>query len=163
MVAKRDCVRTAHDCHPITVMSCVYRGWAALRAASLQPWLTQVMPRSMFGFLAGRDVEEYLYEMGVAIEAAQQYPDCEIAGIALDVTKAFNYIPRAAALRILCSMGLPPAFAHMWRQNLARITRRVRLGGTFSKACVSSSGFPEGCPLSPIAMLAVAAVWHKVT
>ena len=163
MIAKCPNPSTAGDCRPITIFSCVYRAWCSARATTLQPWLISIMPAAMRGFIAGRHLEDFLYQLALDIEAAQQGLTGPLVGMSLDITKAFNYIPRAAAFAILAQLGMPPWLIQSWRNNLHRLTRRAKVAGTMSRAVHSCTGFPEGCPLSPIAMLAIGAAWHQVT
>ena len=163
MIAKCLNPSSSNDCRPITVLSCVYRCWMSARASSMQSWLAKIMPAEMRGFLAGRHLDDFLYGLSLDIEAAHQGLAGPLLGMSLDITKAFNYIPREAAFAILGRLGLADWLISAWRSNLSRLHRRAKVSGTLSRAVLSCTGFPEGCPMSPIAMLAIGTVWHRVT
>ena len=99
MIAKCLNPQSAGDCRPITVLSCIYRAWTSARAASLQSWLVQVMPASMRGFLSKRHLEDFLYKLGLDIEAAQQGLTGPLLGMSLDMTQGFQLHPTPCRVR----------------------------------------------------------------
>ena len=71
-----------------------------------------------------------------------------------DVIKAFNcFQPRQPIMAIARRVGLPATLLTPWSAFLQNMTRRFLIRGTVSSAVPSDSGFPEGWPLSPLAML----------
>eukprot|EP00973_Karenia_brevis_P079296 11003709-Karenia_brevis.AAC.1 len=56
------------DLRPITVMSCVYRLWAARRLKDLRTWQESWIPLGLHGFRAGHSVQDIFWKLGLAVE-----------------------------------------------------------------------------------------------
>ena len=87
-----------------------------------------------------------------------------IAGMSLDLVKAFNLLPRLPIRKLCLRLGVPPEWINTWFGHLKNVGRRFQIQGHLSEPLFSTTGFPEGDPLSIIAMLAICFVfdWHLI-
>ena len=79
----------------------------------------------------------------------------ELSGVALDLRRAFNMIPRPPARCLLGLLGLPPAIADFWLKGLPLVRRSFSVGGSLSSGLQSTTGTPEGDPMSVLCMFAI--------
>ena len=70
------------------------------------------------------------------------------AGIVLDSVKTFSCLHRGLLGKLMIKIGAPPWLWQCWENALAAMTRRVQVDGHHYQANVSSTGIPEGDPLS---------------
>ena len=75
--------------------------------------------------------------------------------------KAFNNLPRLPLLAIAAWVGFPANIIRPWTSFLARTSRRFQVHQSVSCEVLSTSGFPEGDPMSPIAMVLADWVFHR--
>lgn len=88
----------------------------------------------------------------------------EICGSTMDLTKAFNLIPRKPAELILLRLGFPSEVLSFWMHNLSHLSRSLQFAGVQGPCVESTCGFPEGDSLSILAMIAVSVVsYYSVT
>ena len=145
---------SAAQARPITIMSCLYRLWGRVVCLhAIRRW-SLVLPRPIMGFLKGRSAVDLSYWMRQEIEQALHWGH-ELSGVALDLRKAFNLIPRQPARHLLRLLGLPPAITDFWLKGLPLIRRSFSVGGTLSPGLGSTTGAPEGDPMSVLSMLAI--------
>ena len=95
-----------------------------------------------------------------SVESAQA-TSAPLAGLVLDLTKAFNLLPRLPCLGLALRFGLNYGTACAWAGALAQMTRRFWIDGSVSQGVPSNRGFPEGCGLSCLAMLVLNQAWHS--
>ena len=117
------------------------------------------LPPELHGFVPGREAEELWYSIQLQVELCSQ-GGFDILGISTDVIKAFNHLPRRPVFRIAGQIGLPPRLLTPWASFLAGMTRRFKVRESLSLPVPAVTGFPEECPLSPLAMLLVDWAYH---
>ena len=83
-----------------------------------------------------------------------------IAGIILDLTKAFNTVPRFPVFAVARLMGVHEAVLKGWAGALGQLERRFVVRGSYSDPVPSSCGMPEGCALSCLGMILLNQVFH---
>lgn len=85
-----------------------------------------------------------------------------VAGPALDIIKAFNVLTRQLLTSLLTHLGYDPSVAAAWLSALHDMKRHVIVQGVGS---VSTTGIPEGDPVSIVGMYVVSlpANWELVT
>ncbi len=136
---------------PITVLSMCYRVWATIRAKQCLRAIAQIAPHSIQGNLPGRSPKQVWYHLQMVMEHAQSY-QLPLAGMILDIVKCFNMLPREPLLEIGIGIGLPAEVIRPWTAALGGIQRRFQIRGNTGQPILSTSGFPEGCPMSVVAM-----------
>ena len=145
---------------PITVLTLPYRVWASIRARQCLSWLAKFAPDGMHGNIPGKSTVGVWWSLALQIEAATQQGR-KVSGFLTDLTKAFNNLPRPVVYACAIHYGLPISFVRSWHQALSSIRHFVVAGAT-SGPVWSSNGYPEGDPLSVVAMVLVNLTMHIV-
>ena len=144
---------------PITVLTLPYRVWASIRAKQCLQWLSQFAPEGMHGNVPGKSTVGVWWSLSLQIEAATQQGK-QVSGFLTDLTKAFNNLPRPAVFACALHYGLPLAFVRTWHSALSNLQRHFVVGGAVSGPIWSSNGYPEGDPLSVVAMVLLNLAMH---
>lgn len=158
-IAKR---RDAHEeshYRPITLFSMLFRCWAKLRTKHMINQLAQYMPAEALGFLPHREAAEVWLLLQGQIEVMLAY-DEHYCGLSSDVRRAFNHIGRPQVFKMGQHVGLPSSLLCAWQGFLSNFERRFDVRGCIGKPIKSDSGFPEGDPMSIVAMLMVNWGYH---
>ena len=133
---------------PITVLSGLYRLWARMRTAVLVdhcvkfslPLVSPRLPTSVM----------WTYNSLVLQEASVGARP--VAGCVFDIVKAFNLLCRSIVFALCEHFGFPGPILHAWKSALHSLGRTVLINGWIGGFQVSSTGYPEGDPLSILAM-----------
>lgn len=144
---------------PITVTSMLFRVYAGIRAGQLLYQLSQVTGHFQCGFARGRKSADVWFFVNICVELALQ-SQTPVHGFVADLTKAYNYLPRHPVFRVLQHCGVPRWFLSMWENYLLDFDRRFVVRKGVSSSISSVTGFPEGCPLSCVAMSCIDWLWH---
>ena len=151
---------TPQQFRPITVLTLPYRVWASIRAKQCLQWLAQFAPEGMHGNVPGKSTVGVWWSLSMEIEAATQQGH-QVSGFLTDLTKAFNNLPRAAVYACALHYGLPLAFVRSWHKSLSNLQRHFVVGGAVSGPVWGSNGYPEGDPLSVVAMVLLNLAMHS--
>ena len=84
-----------------------------------------------------------------------------IAGFSTDLVKAFNNLPRQPVFEVGAHVGLSACLITPWRGFVEGSTRHFLVRQTVGRGLQSSCGFPDKCPLSPLAMVLVDLLYHR--
>eukprot|EP00435_Cladocopium_sp_Y103_P022951 s31_g5.t1 len=159
-LAKVDTPMEVGHFRPITVFSNVYRLWSSVVA---RHWLRAVSS-SVDAFLCGNTVGgraamvwRYVLEQ---VENAHREGG-EVCGFSADIVKAFNVLPRLPALAAVKMMGVDHATLTAWAGALNGFKRHFVIQGSYFCGVTSVNGFPEGCALSCLAMMALTEIFHR--
>ena len=152
LLRKEDGIPEWNSVRPISVASVVYRVWSRIRTkqllalcqlSSLPTVGPRLSTRSLWGYVADYDAEEM---------HAGKAP----SGLVLDIVKAFNVLCRPMVGDVMKHCGIDGALVDAWLRALDGMERYVLVAGTVYRADpylrVSSTGVPEGDPLSVVAM-----------
>ena len=151
---------TVMQYRPICVLSIVYRTWSSIRAKEALQYLVNIAPPTLYGNLPGRSAGCVWYQMQLAVEQAH-VDSTPLVGALLDLSKAFNTLPRPPVFALAIRLGLPRALVVAWSGAVAKLARRFRVRGATGPPLASFTGFPEGCALSCVAMLLVDFALHR--
>ena len=151
---KHDRAQTAADYRPICIFSIVYRCWASLRAREMLQWLSMIAPPNLMGSCPGRDSASLWYQLACLIEEGN-CSDSTWAGHIADLSKCFNNLPRIPTMLLAHKYGIPPKLCRTWQAAIGAMPRRFLANGAVSCEHYSSNGFPEGDPLSVVAMMLI--------
>ena len=149
----------ANGFRPICLFSIIYRTWAGIRARQVLAALRSIVPDGLFGFVPGREATELWYSVQLEVELSI-LGGTRLLGLSTDVVKAFNCLPRAPLLLLAAQLGCPRRLLGPWSSFLEVTERRFMIRQQVSEAVLSTSGFPEGCPLSPVAMVFADWAYH---
>ena len=137
---------------PIVLLSLIYRVWSGIRSRQILRQLAPLLPQDCLGFVPGRETTEYWYHIQTQIELCCQGA-FDLYGMSCDVVKAFNNLPRFPIARMASHIGLPEHITRPWFAFADGLRRHFLVRDCLSRGISSSSGFAEGCPLSPVAMV----------
>ena len=159
LLSKQNGRTDAHGYRPICLYSIVYRTWAGLRARQTLNALKYCVPEGLHGFVPGREATTLWYSIQAEIELCAQ-GEAPLLGFSTDIIKCFNNLPRLPLLTLAAQLGIPWQVLNPWASFLDQTERRFHIRGQVSSPLKSTSGFPEGCPLSPVAMLLADVAYH---
>ena len=157
---KRNGRDDVHGYRPICLFSIVYRTWSGIRARQCLRFLSEVMPGTAHGFLPHREAAELWLCLEAQIEGACQ-SQTGLAGFTTDLVKAFNNLPRDPLLEVASRCGIPQDILRPWKSFLNQVGRRFMIRRCVGPRIGSSSGYPEGCPLSTVAMCVANLIYHR--
>eukprot|EP00435_Cladocopium_sp_Y103_P062636 s587_g24.t1 len=148
------CVGAGHPTQfrPIVLLSLLYRMWASASAKAFLPTLLSMMPEHVFGYIPGKRATDLWSLLQLAIDVAGVSQQA-LVGYNADLIKCFNRLPRHPLLTLLVHLGLPVDTMHAWQRALDGLERRFRINSDVGPKRMSETGFPEGDPLSCVAML----------
>ena len=150
-LAKSQDSRQVQHFRPITVLSMVYRVWSTIRTKQCLDIIAYLAPNSMQGSLPKRSSKNVWYHLQELIEHTFA-GEGQAAGAVIDIVKCFNCLPREPLLAIGIHIGLCSSVIRPWTSALCSIQRRFTIRGAVGPPMMSCCGFPEGDPLSIIAM-----------
>ena len=155
LLSKRNGQAGVRGYRPIVLYSIIYRAWAkqALR------FLGDLVDYEAYGFMPRRECMQLWFGVQVQLELSF-LGQFELHGMSTDLIRAFNQLPRCPLLHLARHIGLPNCVVVPWRSFLGGMSRHFLIRGQVSIGVESSNGFPEGCPLSPVAMALAVWSWH---
>ena len=153
-LAKVDVPQGMKDGRPITVFSNLYRLWSSLCSRSLLRAWAEWLPAAVAGSVPGRSVRDVSLAIQLQVEAALLDRQA-LAGISVDIIKCFNQIPRAPLTRLLRHLGVPDTVLSLWADFLSKALRHAVFLEEIGLPVGSTTGVPEGCPLSVLCMVAL--------
>ena len=148
------------DFRPITIFSLLYRCWSSVQAKQALQALESSLPDTLYGSRPGRHATQIWSRLLWTIEEAF-VSSIPVAGAVADLAKAFNFLPRLVVMEASAHLGLPPRVLLAWSGALTQMKRRFQLRDSLSAGLLSTTGFPEGCGLSCVAMVVIDACFHK--
>ena len=147
------------DFRPICVLSFVYRVWSSIRAKEALLHFAKHAPPGMYGTLPGCNSADVWMSLQLAIESSHR-SGSPLYGISADLTKAFNMLPRLPIFGLARVCGLPESLVRPWVAAVTGLRRRFRVRGSVGPAILSNCGYPEGDPLSCVAMCIANTAFH---
>ena len=154
-LAKVPGANTVQQFRPITVLSMVYRVWSTIRARQALSHLGSLASPQVIGNLPGKTAGQVWFALQRRLEQAQIY-DHPAVGLVADLVKAFNVLPRLPTWMICNELGITVEVIRAWAGAVIPLQRHFRVRGSIGPPVVGCNGFPEGDPLSCVAMAAVA-------
>ena len=152
---------SASEARPITILSGLYRLWARVLCSQVLSVWSRTMPPSITGCLKQRSAADLSFSLQSQVEAHLQDGD-DFSGLCLDLRKAFNLLPRAPLGSSLCALGLPQRVCDFWLESLKGLQRHFSVISSLGPGLPSSTGAPEGDPVSVLGMLAVCWVFVRL-
>ena len=150
-LAKTPQAQKVSQYRPITILSMFYRVWASIRTRQCLEIISRLAPSSMQGSLPHKSSKQVWYHLQAVIEHTFANNQTA-AGAVIDIVKCFNCLPREPLLEIGFHIGISPKVIRPWAAALTSVQRRFKIRGGVGPAVMSICGFPEGDPLSIIAM-----------
>ena len=142
---------------PISVAGLVYRIWSRMQTRRFMQHARLLAVPLVSPSLSTRAIWTFVSDL-IAKRVSQGRP---LSGFVLDIVKCFNVLDRGALRLFLDRLGFDPGVTRMWLSALAQLQRNVLIGGYAFGASTSTTGIPEGDPLSVIGMFAFAFVFYR--
>ena len=158
MLAKTPNPTTPFDARPITVFSVLYRQWARIRSKQILKQMASYMPRSVAMATCRVPADVAACYIATMVEDAIN-TDRSLAGLGIDLKRCFNTLPRWPLILAMRRMGIPQCYINGWNSMLTSMQRTLWLGSSQSSPQFSTTGAPEGCGFSVVAM-AVMSWWQ---
>ena len=155
MLAKPDSNNhEALSVRPITVLSRLYRQWSRCRSIQVLKHLGSHLPPEIGGIASNVSADILVAYVADQIDEGL-HSNSTNAGIVVDLTKAFNNLPRIPLSMLAAKLGLPKEYAFAHNGMLQDLVRFVDLGGHIGHSIPSTTGVPEGCAMSVVSMLLI--------
>ena len=133
----------------LTISSAIYRVWAKIRLAHLQPWMdTWQLPEMHAGFKQV-GAEDAWYSTGLDLEHAR-LNDLPAVGGSLDLYKCFDQIIRPMLYAVLAISGIPINVLACYMNFQEALQIRFHVLNTIGTPHHHKCGIPQGCPLSMV-------------
>ena len=145
---------------PITILSQCYRMWSSIRAKSMLRHMHTICPAFLFGNRPHCKASQVWTHLAWALEESF-LTSVPMGGIMADIEKAFNHLPREVIFQAALTVGLPHSLLVGWAGAVGTLVRRFQVRTHLSHAVGSTTGFPEGCALSCLAMMLMDCLFHK--
>eukprot|EP00435_Cladocopium_sp_Y103_P003478 s3111_g1.t1 len=145
---------------PVTILPLIYRCWGTIRSKQLLAHIESIAPATMYGNLPGRSSPAVWWQIQSLIEGSL-YDDAACSGIMTDLVKAFNGLPRCPLFEVAIHIGVCPQVVRGWAAAVSGVTRQFWVRGQPGPPLRSSTGFPEGCGMSVVAMCLCNLVLHS--
>ena len=163
LLAKVPRPTSAKDGRPITILPTLYRIWGKIVSRKIFAAIVDHLPPDLFGSVPGRSALDAAWELQCQIEHALSSAE-PIAGVSLDLSKAYNTIPRDFVQLLADRTGWPPQVTGAFMGYLNSFQRFFKIHGGLHAPTLSSTGVPEGCPIAvPVMILLTWAVTVHVT
>ena len=148
-----------HHVRPVTILSSLYRLYSKVIFQITAHVWKNFFPIQISGGLPGRGVKEIAFAQKRKIEDfLDQGKSC--GGLTMDLIKAFNTFGRFAVGSIMVRLGIPQVIVDSWIRSLSLMVRYPTLDGYVGHAITSTTGVPEGCSISVLAMLATSCFFY---
>ena len=159
-LAKNDAPSRVNEFRPITILPQCYRLWSGVRSKALLSVMSDRCPAFLFGNKPHCQASLVWTHLAWAVEDA--FVDgTPIAGIVADIEKAFNHLPREVVFQTAMTFGLPFPTLTAWAAAMGSLARRFQIRQHLGPPVLSSTGFPEGCAMSCLAMLLMDCLFHR--
>ena len=162
LLAKKAHPKSMNDSRPITILSLICRLASKIASDQILSQLASQLPPGISGGLPLRGVKDLSLLQHARIESAIHSNE-HLGGFTLDLSKAFNKIPRAPLRLLFEKCAIPKIVADFWFASLKHLNRYPQVLGSLGQAIPSTCGVPEGDPLSVVAMVILSCTfYHKM-
>jgi len=136
---------------PITVTSMLYRVYGRMRTHRILKWIQIQVPKTIPDVAFSEATTLMWFRNLEQIQEAYQ-TNTPCVGAVFDLVKAFNTFGRLPLSRLAVHLGLDARLVGCWFDALSKLTRRFIIQGSLSKPFGATTGVPEGCGLSVVAV-----------
>ena len=144
---------------PICVFPVLYRIWSTLRARPVTAKIAAIAASGQLGNMPRKHAAMVWYRIQESVQTAQAEHE-PLCGYVADVVKAFNCLPRAPVYEAAIRLGISGRILKGWLSAVTLMKRRFVVRHACGPPHTSSTGFPEGCSLSCVAMALVDLCYH---
>ena len=151
---------TAGNTRPITVMSTVYRLWAATRMQELVEWQETWISAHVASYRPQMGCEDLWMAEALRVEHALLTGE-GLAGISLDFSKAFDRLPHSVLLNIARCVGMDEHILCGLSGMYSQLRRAFKVGQHIGEPFTSTNGILQGCPMSVLLLNMFVEVWSR--
>ena len=142
------------DGRPITVLPTLYRLWGKIMSRKVFQVMLPFLPKDLYGSVPGKSTMDAAWELQSTLEECL-CDDVSVLGATLDLSKAYNTLPRSFLKQLALKAGWPPCLVNTYMGFLGSLKRFLRIHNGLHAATMSTVGVPEGCPLAVPMMILV--------
>ena len=144
---------------PITVLSLLYRTWGKVCCTQVLRHWAQQMPREIVGFIPTRNMNLQMLRTQHSLELSQAEQHDPTGGLTLDLTKAFNLLPRVPSAKALIHTGVTADWVQQWLGSQSNMRRTWEIASQAMPPSDVTTGAPEGDTWSVCCMLSLSYIW----
>ena len=159
-LTKVDTPTCAGEFRPVTVLGLLYRIWSSHHSRHWVRALAPHLDENLSGNRPGHSPATVWRKILSAIDTSHR-DNSVAAGFVVDLVKAYNTLPRYPVLFASKLLGVGQNTLMGWTGALSLIRRHFSIRGSYSDGLRSTTGLPEGCGLSCLAMLVLDALLHR--
>eukprot|EP00438_Fugacium_kawagutii_P007365 Skav218578 [mRNA] locus=scaffold2610:471827:475942:+ [translate_table: standard] len=141
---------------PITITSRLYRTWAKYRSMQVFKHFQNILPPEVAGTASGISADMLAAVIANEVEDAI-FNNAHRVGLTVDLIKCYNQVPRLPVIAALRRMGIPSQYLNAVWGMYQQLDRIIEIAGEVGSPVSSTTGIPEGCCFSIVAMLGLTA------
>ena len=143
---------------PISVAATLYRTWAKMRTQQLLVHARSLATATVQPCLSTRSIWGIQVELTAEFLAQERFP----CGVVLDLIKAFNVVCRPFLEALMIRLGFPVIVVQAWFASMKGLTRQPLVAGSVFGSSSSTTGIPEGDPISILGMFSLCCLFREV-
>ena len=136
---------------PIVNYPVLTRLWSSVRAREALQTVAPFLPEGLRGGVPGQQAKSIWYQLAQTVELAH-FEGSSVQGVAVDIQRAFNNLPREPIWMAVLALGLPLQVLRPWTSFVISQARRFAIRSSVGGPISSNVGYPEGCAWSVFAM-----------
>lgn len=143
---------------PISVAATLYRVWSKMRTRQLLAHARTLASVTVQPCLSTRSIWGIQVELAAELFVQGKSP----CGVVLDLIKAFNVVCRAFLQALMVRLGFPKEIVDAWFASMNCLSRQTLVAGAVYGDSSSTTGIPEGDPMSILGMYALCCLFRWV-
>ena len=143
---------------PISVAATLYRVWSKMRTRQLLAHARTLASVTVQPCLSTRSIWGIQVELAAELFVQGKSP----CGVVLDLIKAFNVVCRAFLQALMVRLGFPREVVDAWFASMHSLSRQTLIAGAVYGDSSSTTGIPEGDPMSILGMFALCCLFREV-
>ena len=152
LLAKTATPTSPRDARLITILPTIYRLFGKVMSKKIFQAITRHLPPGLFGSVPGKSTEDAAWALQSSLEEAliTGHHKC---GVSLDLSKAYNTLPRECVLMLANRTGWPHELTRAYLGYLDSLERLFKVDRGCYAATQSKVGVPEGDPIAVPVMI----------
>eukprot|EP01034_Spumella_vulgaris_P021843 gene21843-27914_t len=143
--------KTVENTRPITIVNTVRKIFSLILYERIRDRAEQYISSSQSGFRRGRSTADIVWAYRWLDATVHRYQQVSIHLLGLDLSKAFDTVPRDKLKEVLKESGIAgDDELRMLDKLLDDIRLRVRVSGKYGEEFKTTNGIPQGDSLSPL-------------
>ena len=147
-IPKKGDLRVCDNWRGISLLDVAGKVFARILQDRLQVTAEKILPDSQCGFRKGRGCVDMIFAARQLVEKSREHDD-SLFTLFVDLTKAYDSVPRHAFWSLLEKYGVPPTMLSVIRSLHDGMTAEVRVGDSNTDSILVTNGLRQGCTLAP--------------